>query len=87
MARIKIGDLSKNQRVSKQEMTAVMGGQVWRDFMAVGGPGDPRFVAQFGQQPQPTPDPPGLIFGRGGVGQTPQPVPDPPGLIFGGRGR
>ena len=78
MARIKIGDLSKNQRVSKQEMTAVMGGQVWRDFMALGGPGgDPRFVSQFGQMPDPPPDPKRLIFGRGGFGQDPMPDPDP----------
>ena len=85
MARIKIGDLSKNQRVSKQEMTAVMGGQVWRDFVAVGGPGDPRSVSQFGQKPVPDPVPDNLIFGRGGFGQEPIPAPDP-GLL-GGRGR
>lgn len=80
MARIKIGDLPKNQRVSKQEMNAVMGGQdrdhkSWSDFMGVIGPGGcPHPIPLFAQQPQPDPDPPGLdhpgtggmVAGRGG---------------------
>jgi len=72
MARIKIDNLPESMKVSKQEMSAVMGGQDkdhknWSDFMSVIGPG-------------------GCPYPRPLVGQEPIPDPEPDGQVLGGRG-